>query len=66
MVFQDDSIEMNNSTTADDIEGWDSLSHINLILAVEMEFGIEFTTAEVRKMENVGELLQFIEKKTIK
>lgn len=63
VVFQDDSIEIINSTTADDIEGWDSFSHVNLILAVEMEFGIEFTTAEVRKMENVGELLQLIEKK---
>lgn len=63
MVFQDESIELFKTTTANDIEGWDSLSHINLVLAIEMEFGIKFSSAEVRKMENVGELLELIEKK---
>jgi acyl carrier protein len=62
-VFEDDSIELTPKTTADDIEGWDSLSHINLIIAVEIEFGIEFKQNEIQSFANVGELLQSIENK---
>lgn len=63
-VFEDDSITLTPQMTADDVEGWDSLSHVNLIIAVEIEFGIEFTQAEVRTFENVGALMSAIEKKT--
>lgn len=62
-VFEDDSIELTPQTTADDVDGWDSLSHINLIIAVEIEFGIEFKQSEVQSFANVGELMQCIEKK---
>jgi len=62
-VFQDDSIEIEPGMTADDIEGWDSLSHVNLIIAVEIEFGIEFTQAEIRSFENIGALLTAIKSK---
>lgn len=41
-VFDDDSIVLSRSLTADDVDGWDSLSHVNLLLAIELEFGIEF------------------------
>ena len=64
-VFQDDSIILNPQMTADDVEGWDSLSHVNLIIAVEIEFGIEFTQAEIRTFENVGALINAIEKKQL-
>ena len=62
-VFQDDSIVLEPTMTADDVEGWDSLSHVNLIIAVEIEFDIEFTQAEIRSFDNVGALISCIQKK---
>lgn len=59
-VFDDDSIEVNAETTADDIEDWDSLNHITLIDAVESEFGVRFTMGEVSGMKNVGEMAEII------
>ena len=51
---------MTEATTADDIEDWDSLEHINLIVAVESKFGIKFNIGEVNKMKNVGEMVDII------
>jgi acyl carrier protein len=62
-VFDDESIVLRPEMTADDIDGWDSLSHINLLIAVELEFGIEFKQNEIQSFANVGELMQSIEKK---
>ena len=62
-VFNDDAIMINRETTADDIEGWDSLSHMNLIVAVEMKFNIRFTGGEVQGLKNVGDLIDQINKK---
>ena len=59
-VFDDDSITVNAETTADDIENWDSLEHINLISSVEKAFGIKFTMAQVVGMKNVGEMVDII------
>ena len=59
-VFEDDEITVNEDTTADDIEDWDSLEHINLISAVEDEFGIRFKMGEVSSMKNVGEMVEII------
>jgi len=59
-VFDDDEIEVCETTTADDIEDWDSLEHINLVAAVEQEFGIKFTMAQVMGMKNVGEMVEVI------
>ena len=59
-VFDDDSIEVNDETTANDIEDWDSLNHITLIDAVENEFGVRFTMGEVSGMKNVGEMAEII------
>ncbi|MGP1612350.1 MAG: acyl carrier protein [Catonella sp.] len=56
----DEEITVNDATTADDIEDWDSLEHINLIVAVENEFGIKFNIGEVNKMKNVGEMVDII------
>ena len=59
-VFDDDKIEVNPDTTSDDIEDWDSLEHINLVAAVEQEFGVKFTMAQVLGMKNVGEMVGII------
>lgn len=59
-VFDDDSITVNDETTADDIEDWDSLENINLVVAVEEQFGIKFTMGEVNGMKNVGEMVDII------
>lgn len=59
-VFDDDEIHVNEFTTADDIEDWDSLEHINLVLAVENKFGIKFNMNEVTTMKNVGEMVDII------
>lgn len=59
-VFDDETITVNDATASEDIEGWDSLEHINLVLAVENEFGIRFNMGEVNKMKNVGEMVDAI------
>ena len=59
-VFDDDSISVSQTTTSSDIEDWDSLEHINLIVAVEQEFGIKFNMKEVTTMKNVGEMVDII------
>jgi len=62
-VFDDEGIQLTPELTSDDVEGWDSLSHVNLIIAVEMKFDIEFTQKEIRSFANVGELVACIESK---
>lgn len=59
-VFDDDEIEVSEETTSDDIEDWDSLEHINLVAAIEQEFDIKFTMAQVVGMKNVGEMVDII------
>ena len=62
--FDDDSLEINRSTCADDIEDWDSLEQINLLTAMEKKFGLKFKLEDVRGLENVGDLLALIERMT--
>lgn len=59
-VFDDESIEIDDETTADDIEDWDSIEHITLVGAVENEFGVRFKMGEVSGMKNVGEMVKII------
>lgn len=59
-VFDDEDITVTDTTTADDIEDWDSLEHINLIAAVEQEFGMKFNMGQVVSMKNVGEMVDII------
>lgn len=58
--FDDESISLTEATTADDIEEWDSLEHINLIVAVEKAFNMKFTMGEVTTMKNVGAMVDII------
>lgn len=62
-VFEDDSISLQNNTTTDDIEAWDSLNHIQMITAVEKHFKIRFDLNELLNFKNVGDLCQGIEGK---
>ncbi len=62
-VFEDNEIQITSDTTANDIEAWDSLSHITLILAIELKFDIEFSSGEIRSFANAGEMLKSIESK---
>ncbi len=59
-VFDDDDITVTETTTSADIDDWDSLEHINLVAAVEQEFGIKFTMGQVVTMKNVGEMVDII------
>lgn len=59
-VFDDDEISVTETTSSDDIEDWDSLNHINLVVAVEKEFGVKFSMGETQKMKNVGEMVDII------
>jgi len=59
-VFDEDSIVVTPELAAKDVDGWDSLTHIRLILTVEKAFKIKFSTSEMGKMENVGDLVKLI------
>ena len=59
-VFGDPSISVTPSTTSADIEDWDSIEHINLVAAVENEFGLRIKMREVSGMKNVGEMMDII------
>ena len=62
-VMDNDSLTLSDDLTAPQVEGWDSLNHINLVVAIERAFKIRFTTAEVTSLKNVGDLAALIQKK---
>lgn len=62
-VFDNDDIEISDTTTANDIEEWDSLEHITLIAAVEKAFKMRFAMKEVSSMKNVGEMISILEER---
>jgi len=62
-VFDDDGINLTTSTTADDVEEWDSLTHMNLVIALELKFKIKFALGELQTLKNVGEMLDLINRK---
>ena len=64
-VFEVDDLAITRQLTAADVSGWDSLTHVRLILEVEKVFGIRFATSEVASLENVGELVDAIERKIV-
>jgi acyl carrier protein len=59
-VFDLDDLSVTSATTAEDIEEWDSLSHIRLVVAIERRFKIKFKTAEIEGLKNVGDLVDLI------
>jgi len=62
-TFDDESIEIHDAMTAADVDEWDSLNHINLILAVERGFGVRFRTSEIGNLANVGEFIALLKSK---
>ncbi|CAM8380380.1 acyl carrier protein [Candidatus Methylopumilus planktonicus] len=59
-VFDDDELIIDSSTTAIDVDGWDSLAHIRLIVAIEKHFGFQFSAAEIVEIDSVGEMADLI------
>lgn len=64
-VFDDDSIVVRPELTAANVEGWDSLSHVRLLLAVEDKFQIHFSAAEIGKLKNVEQFVELINSKLL-
>ncbi len=64
-VFDDEELEITEETTAEDIEGWDSLTHIQIIVGIEKKFEIKFSAVEIKASENVGEFIELIDRKVL-
>ena len=62
-VVDDDSLQLSEDTTADDVQDWDSINHVKLLIGLESELGFRFQTDEVSRIQNVGELISLIQKK---
>lgn len=62
-VFDNEEIGLFDEMTAEDVEEWDSLKHVQLVVASEQEFGVIFKTAEIMELKNVGEFISLIQKK---
>lgn len=61
--LEQEDLVLSDETTADDVDGWDSLSHVQLVAAMEEAFGIEFKSREILSWDNVGDLIDSIGKK---
>ena len=61
--LEQDELVLTDKTTAEDVDGWDSLSHVQLVAAMEEAFGIEFKSREILSWDNIGDLIDCIEKK---
>ena len=64
-IFDDEELVITEEMTAADIEDWDSLAQINLIIALEKEFGVKFNLEEISKLKNIGEILEIIKIKKL-
>ncbi|WP_324283369.1 acyl carrier protein [Fusobacterium polymorphum] len=63
-IFDDEKLIITEEMSANDIEDWDSLAQINLIIAIEKEFKVKFRLEEVSNLKNIGEMLELLSKKT--
>ena len=64
-TFDNDDVVATPELTAHDVDEWDSLSHIMVMVAVEQAFGVRFAITEIAELQNVGEMVALIEKKTV-
>lgn len=64
-VFSDNNIVINDEMTANDVENWDSLTHMLMITQVEEAFGIKFKLKELNKLKKVGDIISLVEEKTV-
>ena len=68
-IFRDsldnDSLTLAEETTANDVEGWDSITHVLIVVAVEKKFRVKFTAGEIQRLKNVGELASLIRGKMV-
>lgn len=62
-IFDDEDLVVTNELSANDVEDWDSLSHIRLVVAIEKHFNIKFALGELKGLANVGEMVEIIEAK---
>ncbi len=62
-VFDDNGIVITRASNAQNVKGWDSLAHINVVSAIEQEFGINFALGELETMKNVGDMIDLMETK---
>ncbi len=63
-VFGDDEIVLNPQLTATDVDGWDSLAHVRLMLTVERAFSIKLTASDIGRLKSVGDLVELIARKS--
>jgi len=64
-VFDDEELTVTEKTTAQDVEGWDSLTHVTLLVNVEKVFGVRFSSSEIASLKNVGELIDLIGRRQV-
>ena len=64
-VFDNDEIILRPDLTADDVLGWDSLSHVRLILTIQQSFNVKFSAAQTTSLKNVGELVALIQSRMV-
>jgi acyl carrier protein len=62
-ILDQPNLVINMRTTAEDVEGWDSFNHVNIVVALETEFGISFNAAEIEELRAVGEIVNLIQEK---
>lgn len=64
-ILDEESLNLTRETTANDVDGWDSLTHIQLIVAIEKKFKVKFSSKEILSWKNIGELLDSLHSKIV-